>query len=76
MKKTQQRFQNVTNSPLLTVDVDRTVLRLLSVPELHLLLGKEILFNSLMINMNSNRLVNVIIFFKYVPYLKFSTRDC
>ena len=41
MRKTQQRFQNVTNPPLLAGDVDRKVLGLLCVPELHLLLGTE-----------------------------------
>ena len=41
VKKTQQRFQNVTNPPLLAGDLDQKVLGLLCVPELHLLLGTE-----------------------------------
>jgi hypothetical protein len=44
VKKTQQRFQNVTNQPLLTGDVDDKVLGILAVPELHLLLGTEMVF--------------------------------
>ena len=38
-KKTQKRFQNVTNPPLLTGSDDKLVLDILAVPELHLLLG-------------------------------------
>lgn len=35
----QQNFQNVINPPLLHGPVEKTVLGLLNVPELHLLIG-------------------------------------
>jgi hypothetical protein len=39
VKKTKQKYHNVTNDPLLTRDADTLVLKLLCVPELHLLIG-------------------------------------
>ena len=37
--KSQKKFQNVVNSPLLIGRPDQKVLGLVSVPELHLLIG-------------------------------------
>ena len=38
-KKKQQLYQNVTNQPLITGDAGKLVLKILAVPELHLLIG-------------------------------------
>ena len=37
--KTQRQFQNVVNQPLLTGGLDKKVIEIICVPELHLLLG-------------------------------------
>ena len=39
--KRQQLYDNVTNPPLITSSVEKLVIESLSVPELHLLLGKN-----------------------------------
>ena len=38
-KKKQQLYQNVTNQPLITGDAGKLVLKILAVPELHILIG-------------------------------------
>ena len=38
-RRNQKKFQNVVNSPLITGDPGQLVLEILSVPELHLLIG-------------------------------------
>ena len=39
-KKKQKLFENVVNLPLITGDPEQTILGTISVPELHLLLGR------------------------------------
>ena len=39
--KKQQEFENITNPPLLTSSPDKLIIEILSVPQLHILLGKE-----------------------------------
>ena len=45
-KKTKMKFDNVTNAPLITSSPDKKIIESLSVPELHILLGK-VLWNTL-----------------------------
>ena len=40
--KKQQQFDNVTHTTLITASLEKLVLESLNVPELHLLLGKDI----------------------------------
>ena len=40
--KQQKKFQNVTNSPLIKADPNTLVLGIIAIPELHLLIGKNI----------------------------------
>ena len=51
MKKTQMKYQNVTNAPLLTDEPGKKVIELLCVPELHLLIGQCIFLH----NFNSDK---------------------
>ena len=46
-KKRQQLYENVVNYPLITGDPDQVVLKILGVPELHLLIGKLYIHNCL-----------------------------
>ena len=46
--KKQQEFENVTNPPLLTSSPDKLIIEILSVPQLHILLGKETKTGTLM----------------------------
>jgi hypothetical protein len=39
IKKSQMKFQNVTNAPLLTTEPHQKILGALAIPELHLLIG-------------------------------------
>ena len=42
--KKQKLQQNVTNPPLITTDPDKLILSILGVPELHLLIGRSLMF--------------------------------
>ena len=39
IKRTQQKYQNVTNPPLLTADDSKLIIEVLCIPELHILIG-------------------------------------
>jgi hypothetical protein len=39
--KNSRKFDNITNPPLLIFSPDKLIIEILSVPQLHILLGKE-----------------------------------
>ena len=53
----QKLYQNVVNEPLITGDADKKVLEILCVPELHLLLGRIIIYK---IIFNSNMFIGIV----------------